>query len=214
MKASLTWLRSATGKLTILVTLSLLMTGVHPAISQANGLQNSQDQSLVFEVKLIPTENSIRYDHVLHSDPRFLALQRYLEERKSPLAEPEYVEQLLRTENLERIIAIVTIESSLCRFVPAKTYNCSGITNKNGKYQQFKDFGGWIDRMDELLSNKRYAGRTFEQMNCVYVQPCNPNWVRVTKKVHKDVSELLETAVLTDGLPLTTSLNASVIALN
>lgn len=37
----------------------------------------------------------------------------------------------------------------------------------------------WQDGINTIVGiiSRRYAGKTPEQMNCVYVQPCNKNWV-------------------------------------
>jgi hypothetical protein len=166
-----------------IIALVLLVPVIRPDIASAAALQTSeQSTAQVFEINVSDpslldsapkqnnTETSVTVNDVEQSDPLAVNLTAYLKENNSPLQ--NYVPQLLTHDNWDKVVAISFVESNMC--IHNLNYNCSGIGGP-GHFRKYKDFGGWIDDMSSLL-NSHYNGWTLDKMNCVYVQPCSPNW--------------------------------------
>lgn len=113
---------------------------------------------------------------------RKVALKKYLTEvRPSRLA--EYADVLAEQPEWRKIVAISFVESTFCK----RHYfnNCWGITYRSGlaRYPSLKE--AIVDTNRVLV--KSYSDKTYEQMNGVYVQPKNPNWLRGAKMIETEL---------------------------
>jgi hypothetical protein len=133
-------------------------------------------------------QNSLTIDTIQQADPLTVNLQAYLQDHNSPLQ--SYTAQLLQYNNWKTVVAISFVESNMC--VHNLNYNCSGIGGP-GHFYAFKDFGGWIDCMSNLLTT-RYQDKTLDQMNGVYVQPKSANWAYGSKKISAELTALEKNA--------------------
>lgn len=104
----------------------------------------------------------------------------FLESKESPLA-PE-TEYLLEKKHWKLLIAVSAIESQYCK--RQLGFNCWGIGGDSA-YRHYGSVREAIDDADALITRWQERGRwlTVEDMNCHYVVPCNPNWVRVVNQV-------------------------------
>ena len=199
MKA-LTTLKSAidqSSTLGIIALFSLVPVFI-PSLALGADLQTQGNQSQIFEIKITdPTllnpnsnnnQNSININDVQQTDPLTVDLQSYLQDHNSPLQ--SYAGQLVNLTNWKTVVAISFVESNMC--VHNLNYNCSGIGGP-GHFYKFKDFGGWIDCMSNLLAT-RYQDKTLEQMNGVYVQPASVNWINGSTQIYKQLTALEQTA--------------------
>jgi hypothetical protein len=197
-----------------LALIPALVLVFYPALVKADSsLQRTDKSALYFEVK---TQNSttvnpvngpfLTYDEVLRADPEAVhrqqfnelfkqRLSEYLAKRGSPLA--NHVDHLLTKKGYMedgwiRILAISHVESHMCKHIPRTknglSYNCSGI-RRGGQYMQYPSFDGWLDDMDKVV-NSNYKGRSFAQMNCRYVQPCNSRWVNGATGIYNELKSL------------------------
>jgi len=105
----------------------------------------------------------------------------FLESKKSPLAQE--TDYLLQQKHWKLLIAISAIESQYC--TKQLGLNCWGITKFEGGYRRYTSINEGIEDANDLIERWQAKGKwlTPEEMNCVYVVPCNPNWVRVVNKV-------------------------------
>ena len=105
----------------------------------------------------------------------------FLESKESPLA-PE-TDYLLTQKHWKLLIAISAIESQYC--TKQIGLNCWGITKFTGGYRKYDSIKEGIKDANDLIERWQMKGRwlTVEDMNCHYVQPCNPNWVRVVNNI-------------------------------
>jgi hypothetical protein len=203
MKALIT-LKSAidqSSALGIIALLSLLPVFI-PNIALGAELQTQGNQSQIFEINITDSnllnpnsnnnqnslQNSINIDDIQQTDPLTVDLQAYLQDHNSPLQ--SYAAQLTQLPNWKTVVAISFVESDMC--IHNLNYNCSGIGGP-GHFYKFKDFGGWIDCMSNLLAT-RYQGKTLDQMNGVYVQPASVNWAYGANKIYGQLTALELTA--------------------
>ena len=109
-----------------------------------------------------------------------LQVREYLESKDSPLA-PE-TDLLLQQKHWRLLIAISAIESQYCK--RQLGFNCWGIGGDSA-YRHYGSVREAIVDANNLIERWQQRGRwlTVEDMNCHYVQPCNPNWVKVVNKV-------------------------------
>lgn len=154
MKASFT-LRSAIDKLPIILGLITIVAWVmYPATVKAdNSLQNSGEQALVFEVKILPaasvtvdTENqdqnlsnqtqvrlaSLSYQELVSANMDQIVkdaykeqLRSYLTAKGSPFA--QCVDLLVELPNADKILSLANAESALGLRAPSGKYNYWGI---------------------------------------------------------------------------------------
>lgn len=198
MKALLS-LKSAKNQSRIVGTMALvtLLPVFYPHLAFAADTQTSgSNPAQIFEIKVTDpsllestpkqnsTQNSLTFDEITQTDPLVVALHDYLLNHNSPLA--DYTVQLLSHGNWKTIIAISFVESNMCQY--NLNYNCSGIGGP-GHFYAFKDFGGWIDCMSDLL-NSHYSGWSLDKMNGVYVQPKSANWAYGSKKIYAELTVL------------------------
>jgi hypothetical protein len=197
MKA-LSTLKSAIDKSSLgIIALVLLTPVIFPRLAHAADAQTLGQQAQIFEIKITDAkllnqtpnqntdaQNSLSIATVTQSDPLTVNLHDYLEQHNSPLA--DYTTQLLSHDNWKMVIAISFVESNMCQH--NLHYNCSGIGGP-GHFYAFKDFGGWIDCMSTLLTN-RYGGWSLDKMNGVYVQPRSVNWGLGSKRILAQLTDL------------------------
>ena len=107
-------------------------------------------------------------------------VKEFLESKNSPLA-PE-TDVLLQQKHWKLLIAISAIESQYCTRQLGN--NCWGIGGDSA-YRHYGSVREAIIDANALIEKWQARGRwlTVEDMNCHYVQPCNPNWVNVVNKV-------------------------------
>lgn len=115
------------------------------------------------------------------------ALQKYFTEVR-PSALVNYVDVLAEQSQWRKIIAISFVESTMCK----RHYynNCWGITYRSG-LAKYPSFAEAIVDTNRVLE-KRYSDKTYEQMNGVYVQPKNPNWLRGAKQIEAELDTHVE----------------------
>jgi hypothetical protein len=103
-------------------------------------------------------------------------VREFLESKDSPLA-PD-TEFLMTLPHWKLLIAVSAIESQYCKRQLA--YNCWGIGGDSA-YRHYSSFREAAQDANDLITRWQAKGRwlTVEDMNCHYVQPCNPNWVKV-----------------------------------
>ena len=111
-------------------------------------------------------------------------VRAFLEVKKSPLA--PHTDLLLEQKHWRLLIAISAIESQYC--TRQLGYNCWGIGG-DAAYKKYASLPDAILDAENLITKWQAKGRwlTVEDMNCSYVVPCSPNWVRV---VNKTLTEL------------------------
>jgi len=111
-------------------------------------------------------------------------IKEFLINKDSPLAQE--TDFLLDQRHWKLLIAISAIESQYCKRQIA--YNCWGIGGDSA-YRHYSSLREAIIDADALITKWQERGRwlTIEDMNCHYVVPCNPNWVRV---VNSNLAEL------------------------
>jgi hypothetical protein len=115
------------------------------------------------------------------------AVSKYLSSKNSPLL--KYADVIAAQKHWKLILAISNAESGMGKH--CANNNCSGIGVAPGAstWREYRTLKDWIVDFNNLLE-KRYRGWTLEQMNGVYVQPKNPNWMLATKQVLQDMQEL------------------------
>ena len=159
------------------------------------------DQDAFLKEKLEKAKTNFRYQEQEErlqkqlNRQRILAtrLERYLEERNSPLA--DHAETIVKLEHWKKIVSLANAESSLCKNYPKTTANCWGVGGSS-----LWDFGRDLDdgvvAMNRFLENYpkksklKYSQMTFEQMNGLYKQPAKNHWVYNNKVVYEDLEKL------------------------
>jgi hypothetical protein len=139
--------------------------------------------ALILSILMIPKE-------ITKPDPQQnlkMYVEEYLKEKKSPLT--EHVDFILQQKHWKLLIAISAIESQYCKIQTG--YNCWGITKFEGGYRRYSSYEEGIKDANDLIERWQNRGRwlTVDDMNCHYVQPCNPNWVKVVNIVLKKLNE-------------------------
>ena len=140
---------------------------------------------LVVLVPIMVTSGILVRPHTVAEEPEPVSIlpqlvRGYLEDRDSPLA-PE-TNFLLEQKHWKLLIAISAIESQYCKRQLGN--NCWGVGG-DAAYRHYSSYRAAIVDANDLIEKWHKKGRwlTPEDMNCSYVQPCNPNWVRVVNKV-------------------------------
>jgi hypothetical protein len=120
-------------------------------------------------------------------EQRMEKIQKYLLSKKSPLA--KYSDTIASQKHWKLILAISNAESGFGKH--CANNNCSGIGVAPGHltWREYKTMREWVLDFNSLLE-KKYKDWTLEQMNGVYVQPKNPNWLLATKQVLEEIQEL------------------------
>lgn len=131
-----------------------------------------------------PSQHSIRAEKTISTETCGL----YLVKVKSPLS--TYCPQLLESPYWSVIIGISAIEQQYCNLRPTTSpYNCFGLMS-NGHLIKFNDFGEAIDYLNDFLAKHEDKHPTVESLNCWYVQPCSPNWLKTVLKVKQELESL------------------------
>lgn len=118
-------------------------------------------------------------------------VSQYLESKDSPLApDAEFVTGL---KHWKLLIAISAIESQYCK--RQLSYNCWGVGGDSA-YRHYSSFTEAAQDADALITRWQERGRwhTVDDMNCHYVVPCNPTWVRTVNMVLSELNALERTA--------------------
>ncbi len=114
-------------------------------------------------------------------------LKKYLKDRNSPFYEDDQaLDSLLSLPHMKLILAISYAESTMGR--NCYYNNCSGIGGYVPNLRKYKEFRNWMIDLNDLLE-RRYKNWTLEEMCGVYVQPCNPNWLKATRQVLNELKE-------------------------
>ena len=124
--------------------------------------------------------NTVEADLAVQKSQQNIFVKKFLESKESPLA--PHTELLLQQKHWKLLIAISAIESQYCKRKIG--FNCWGIGGDSA-YRKYKSIPEAIVDANGLIERWQKKGRwlTVDDMNCHYVQPCNPNWVRVVNKV-------------------------------
>ena len=113
-------------------------------------------------------------------------LHIYLEKKKTPFAEVSDI--IAEQKHWKLILAISFAESTFGR--NCVDNNCSNIGVKPGHdyWRKYASLGDWVKDFNKLLE-RRYSDWTLEEMNGVYVQPKNPNWLAATRQILEELHE-------------------------
>lgn len=218
MKALLA-LKAAYHQSSILGILALvaLVPAIYPEITLANELPAKRENgALVFEInnssKLSATnltsQNSIKLEEVVASDPLCEKLKQYLTDHNSPLA--EYSCEIIQQPQWQRALAVSWVESNFGRFCADN--NCSGIGVEPGhpSWRKYSTKLEWFKDMCQLMEKDIYKNKynTFEKMRGVYVQPGSAAWVFGAKKkyaelmvITSEAEELKQANIATEVIP-------------
>lgn len=177
-----------------------LISVLYPNVSAAAFSLQAEGQNttaLVFDIKnttQTKTQSSLTIDSIVSNDPLPKLVQKYLEDRNSPLS--IYAEDMVILPNWKKALAISFVESNMG--LRCADNNCSGIGVKPGhplwrKYQTKLD---WFVDLNNLLSKPIYSEKydTFRKMKGVYVQPGSEGWVKGAEKIYGELTELEEQA--------------------
>jgi len=107
------------------------------------------------------------------------ALHKYFTEVR-PSKFVNSVDTLAALPHWRQVTAIAFVESTLGKRCFAEN-NCWGIS-PGGKLAKYKTLEEGMKAHNDLIA-RRYSEKTYQQMNCVYVQPCNPRWVKGTLQI-------------------------------
>ncbi|MFA5990865.1 MAG: hypothetical protein WC794_01295 [Candidatus Doudnabacteria bacterium] len=118
---------------------------------------------------------------------RKIKLHAYLSAKNSSFADVSDI--IAEQKHWKLILAISFAESTFGR--NCVDNNCSNIGVKPGHpyWHKYATLGDWVKDFNKLLE-RRYSDWTLEEMNGVYVQPKNPNWMQATRQVLEDLQEL------------------------
>jgi len=136
---------------------------------------------------VIPTEaQSLKNNAIARQIELNHQVRGFLESKKSPLAQE--TDYLLTQKHWKLLIAISAIESSYC--TKQLGLNCWGITKFEGGYRRYDSLKEGIKDANDLIERWQKKGRwlTVDDMNCHFVQPCNPNWVKVVNSTLEKLS--------------------------
>lgn len=113
-------------------------------------------------------------------------LVEYLKSKRSRFAAD--VDVLAELPHWKLVLAISFAESTMGRSCPDN--NCSGIGVAPGHrlWRKYTTIEDWMKDFNSLL-DRRYKDWTLEKMCGVYVQPCNPNWLKATRQVFGELAE-------------------------
>ena len=114
-------------------------------------------------------------------------IEKYLAEKKSPLA--EYSEALAGQKHWRLIIAISHIESGWCK--KGTAHNCWGIKGSSG-YRKYAGYEEAITDANRVIEKQQERGRwlTVDDMNGSYNQPGSPNWAKVVKGTIRELETI------------------------
>lgn len=113
-------------------------------------------------------------------------LKAYLQQKKTPFASVS--DTIAEQKHWKLILAISFAESTFGK--NCVDNNCSNIGVKPGHpyWRKYATLADWVKDFNSLLERK-YKDYTLEQMNGVYVQPKNPNWLLATRQILQELEE-------------------------
>ncbi len=113
-------------------------------------------------------------------------LKKYLQQKKTPFASVS--DTIAEQKHWKLILAISFAESTFGK--NCVDNNCSNIGVKPGHpyWRKYASLADWVKDFNSLLERK-YKDYTLEQMNGVYVQPKNPNWLLATRQILQELQE-------------------------
>lgn len=187
------------------LTLISLVFWVYPETSLAMNVQTKENSALVFDVnsKQIPTQITLSYvlqpyivevpNDIRPNDILALKLKKYLEEKKSPLA--EYSDKIITLPQWQRALAISWVESNYG--IHCHSNNCSGIGGAPGmaSWRQYPDKLAWFEDMTKLMERPLYKNRltSFRKMNGTY-NAGSENWVNGAEQSFEKISSIVTEA--------------------
>jgi len=198
-------LNPATKKTINMIALIGVVAGVlYPSFyAQAdNSLRSSGKSAQVFEVKNLPTQNSLNTDQispahsitmeeVTQADPLVSNLREYLERHKSPLA--QYADQIVLQPQWQRALAISWGESNFG--IHCHSNNCSGIggSPSSKSWRKYPNKLEWFKDMSRLMETQRYKERftNCRTMNGVY-NAGSQNWLRACEQKSAELISLTQ----------------------
>jgi hypothetical protein len=192
-------LSSAIDKVVAILVLVVIVPLAYPQIVAAAGIQNAGENALVFTVEhsnqiqsIKNSTNLVTAEELALADPEYqyqLAFKEQLHaffvKRNSPLA--DCVDTIVAQENMDKILALANAEGGFRHY---KNNNMWGVGGS--KLWKLGDtLCEGVVGMNDFLENyprravKKYADQTFDEMNCVYKQPCGNHWVKNNKATIK-----------------------------
>lgn len=116
--------------------------------------------------------------------PLHVQVQEYLLTKKSPLA-PQ-ADYLIKLPHWKLILAISNAEGQFCQH--QLYYNCWGLGG-NQNLREYSSYKASLQDINDFIESWQVKGKwmTPEQMNCSYVVPCSPNWLRTVKATLKEL---------------------------
>jgi hypothetical protein len=141
---------------------------------------------LLLPILAIPSRINVIYSEEPLRTERLV--KQYLESKQSPLA--EHTDYLLQQEDWKLLVAVSAIESQFCK--RKIDFNCWGIGG-DSLYRHYPGYPEAIKDAQAVIEYWHDKGRwmTVEDMNCSYVKPCNPNWVRVVNHVLNEIEVII-----------------------
>lgn len=202
-----TLVRSMVGKTVVLVAIAMPLLQLifpHVSVAQAADLKANQTFQIKIEndklAKFIDTVNISTtelkggtvstVESQIPVDPcaeRREKLYKYFTEVR-PSRFANHVDTLACQEHWRKVTAIAFVESTLGKYCYYN--NCWGITYSSG-LAKFKTLDEGIVTHNNLIA-KRYAKKTYQQMNCVYVVPCNRAWVNGALQIEAELDRYVE----------------------
>ncbi len=147
--------------------------------------------AIIILIILLTFKNDIIIDKQIPipQEPQLNILIRgFLASKKSPLASE--TDFLLQQKHWKLLIAISAIESQYCKRQLGN--NCFGLGGDYA-YRQYSSYRASIIDANDLIESWQRKGKwlTVESMNCSWVVPCNPNWVKVVNQILNDLYAII-----------------------
>lgn len=201
MKATFTFLGSAIEKALNIITLLSLLFWIHPALVHASSIQDpGVNSALVFNIEQKP--NSAELDlpvylsteEAIKNDPLTKKVEKYLEDKGSPLA--PYAWQIVQLPQWEQALGITYVESNFCKV--ANGYNCGsiGVGPGHPAWRRYPTaFEGFKD-LTTLLEKPIYKERftTCKSKLRVYVVPGSQRWLNGCESVSQQMFKFAQEA--------------------
>lgn len=128
-------------------------------------------------VPISGTSANLNFKKEIKKDLRVKRIKNFLAKYNSPIT--PYAQSIVSLADLYRIdyrlvVAISGVESTFCKSIPYKSYNCWGW--KNGKYV-FQSYPNALEKVSKTLGTNYYARGfdTPEAIGPIYAPP-TPSW--------------------------------------
>lgn len=193
-------------RLGIILILISLVSIIVPHDAYAEELPNEIPFTIVFEtgdhtqyLSQLELNASFQYRHetAVQKLQRQLylgdAVKKYLEDKRSPLA--EYSSTIVQLNNWKKILALANAESTMCRFYIEEKANCWGVGGSD-LWDMGHNLGEGVVSMNYFLNNYpnrspiKYANMDFEHMNGLYKQPARDHWLYNNLVIYNELTEL------------------------